>query len=127
MWGFHLCLDIAKCKPSSIRCKKTIETFTTQLVHDIDMVAFGKPQIVHFGSGNKAGYTLIQLIETSNISAHFCEETNGLFLDVFSCKPYDTKVVIDVVNKHFEPAYISMKYMERDLPTKDTPNVIELA
>ena len=113
MWGFHLCLDIAKCKPSSIRCKKTIETFTTQLVHDIDMVAFGKPQIVHFGSGNKAGYTLIQLIETSNISAHFCEENNTAYIDVFSCKPYDIKVVEEIVKKYFEPETMKKTYTER--------------
>lgn len=49
-----------------------------KLVKDIDMVPYGGPQVVHFGSGNKAGYTLVQLIETSNITAHFVEETNDL-------------------------------------------------
>ena len=96
MWGFHLCLDIAKCKPANIRCKANIERFTRHLVRDIDMVAFGSPQIAHFGSGNKAGYTLVQLIETSNICAHFCEENNTAYIDVFSCKPYDIKVVEDI-------------------------------
>jgi S-adenosylmethionine/arginine decarboxylase-like enzyme len=113
-WGFHLCLDIARCKPSAIRCKVNIENFTKQLVRDIDMVAYGSPQIVHFGTGNKAGYTLVQLIETSNICAHFCEENNAVYIDVFSCKPYDIKVVEEVVKKYFEPETLKKTYIERD-------------
>jgi S-adenosylmethionine/arginine decarboxylase-like enzyme len=53
------------------------------------MVPYGEPQVVHFGSGDKSGFTLVQLIETSNITAHFCEETDDMYLDVFSCKPFN--------------------------------------
>jgi hypothetical protein len=35
----------------------------------------------------------VQLIETSLISAHFANLTNTVYLDVFSCKPYDPEVV----------------------------------
>jgi S-adenosylmethionine decarboxylase len=70
------------------------------------MKAYGEPQIVHFGSGNKAGYTLVQLIETSNICAHFTEEDDGMYLDVFSCKEFDYKDVEKVVKEYFEPKNI---------------------
>lgn len=126
MWGYHLALDIAKCNPIAIRSKPIIYQFSKKLVKDIDMVAYGDPHIVMFGTGNKKGYTLLQLIETSNISAHFCEEDNGFFLDVFSCKPYDKDIVVDVVKKYFEPKYINTHYFERDFPTKNTSNVLEL-
>ena len=113
-WGFHLALDIAKCNPIAIRSKPIIYQFSKKLVKDIDMVAYGEPQIVMFGTGNKAGYTLVQLIETSNITAHFCEEDTGFFLDVFSCKPYDIKIVEKVVNEYFEPEAMHTTYIERD-------------
>jgi S-adenosylmethionine/arginine decarboxylase-like enzyme len=70
------------------------------------MVPYGKPQIVHFGSGNKAGYTLIQLIETSNISAHFAEEDNSAYLDVFSCKNFKVSDVEEVIREYFKPENI---------------------
>lgn len=113
-WGYHVCVDIAKCKPVSIRCPITIANFTKKLVKDIDMVAYGDPLIVKFGSGDKAGYTLVQLIETSNICAHFCEESDNAYIDVFSCKPYDVKVVEKVVHEFFGPKTMKTTYIERD-------------
>jgi S-adenosylmethionine/arginine decarboxylase-like enzyme len=77
------------------------------------MKAFGPPQIVMFGEGNKRGYTLIQLIETSNIAGHFCEESNDLYLDIFSCKPYDIDKAVNVVERYFEPKHIIKHYFER--------------
>jgi S-adenosylmethionine/arginine decarboxylase-like enzyme len=77
------------------------------------MKAYGQPQIVMFGEGNKRGYTLIQLIETSNIAGHFCEETNDLYLDIFSCKPYDINEAVKVVDIFFKPQNIKKTYFER--------------
>ena len=113
MWGQHLVLDIARCKPSRIRSSKNIYMFTKDLVNRIDMVAYGEPQIVMFGTGNKKGYTLVQLIETSNICAHFVEETNDMYLDVFSCKPFNPLVVTGTVAEYFRPDDIIFHNMVR--------------
>jgi len=115
-WGYMLSLDIAKCKPLLIRSKPTIYAFSKNLVSAIDMKAYGEPQIEHFGEGNKAGYTLVQLIETSNIMGHFCEEDNAAFIDIFSCKPYDIEIAVKVVEEHFEPKKIVRHYIERSIP-----------
>jgi len=115
-WGYMLSLDVAKCKPALIRSKPVIYKFTKSLVSAIDMKAYGEPQIVHFGEGNKAGYTLVQLIETSNITAHFCEEDNAAFIDIFSCKPYDIEVAVKEVKKYFQPEHVVRHYIERSIP-----------
>lgn len=115
-WGYMLSLDIARCKPQLIRSKPVIYKFTKSLVKEIDMKAYGEPQIVHFGTGNKAGYTLVQLIETSNITAHFCEEDNAAFIDIFSCKPYDIETAVRVVDKYFKPELVHRHYVERAIP-----------
>ena len=115
-WGFHLALDIGKCLPPTIRCPKHIESFTTKLVREIDMKAYGEPQIVMFGEGNKKGYTLVQLIETSNIAAHFCEETNDMYLAIFLCKPFDIEKAKRVVQIHFQPKDMIVHYFERKAP-----------
>jgi S-adenosylmethionine/arginine decarboxylase-like enzyme len=100
-WGFHCIIDAAECSHSAITDRETVYNFTKQLVEDIDMVAYGEPQIVNFGSGNKAGFTLVQLIETSNICAHFVNEHNTFYMDVFSCKEFDPEIVSRLCVKYF--------------------------
>ena len=112
-WGYHLILDSSKCMRGAIRCPNIITQFSDNLVKKIDMVPYGRPQVQHFGSGNKAGYTLVQLIETSNIVAHFVEETDDMYLDVFSCKPYDPQVVESIVRYYFQPLQSNSKFLVR--------------
>jgi hypothetical protein len=90
--------------------------FAKDLVRRIDMVPYGEPQVVKFGSGNKEGYTLVQLIETSNITAHFVEETNDMYLDVFSCKPFQPADVYASVNLYFSPIYKNQNFVIRQAP-----------
>lgn len=112
-WGHHLIINAGDCNHQTITDYNTIHEFTKQLVRQIDMVAYGEPQIVKFGTGNKAGYTLVQLIETSNICAHFVDETNDVYLDVFSCKPFEEKIVVNLVKVFFEPKRIETKFFDR--------------
>ena len=112
-WGYHLVLDGSKCISVSIKNKYHIESFAKSLVKKIDMVPFGEPQVQYFGSGNKGGYTLVQLIETSNITAHFCDETNDMYLDVFSCKPFDPQDVLDNVKFYFRPVHTNTLFFSR--------------
>lgn len=100
-WGYHLILDCSDADPDTIRSAENISNFAKELVKEIDMVAYGEPQVVRFGSGNKEGYTLIQLIETSNICCHFVEDSNSMYLDVFSCKLFEPQTVLNMVVKYF--------------------------
>jgi S-adenosylmethionine/arginine decarboxylase-like enzyme len=101
-WGYHLILDCSGADHESITSHDNVYNFTKEVVEKIDMVAYGEPQIVKFGSGNKAGFTLVQLIETSNICAHFCDDTDTFYLDVFSCKTFDPQIVLDLCIKYFK-------------------------
>ena len=112
-WGYHLMLDCAGCDPYAIKDYDTIYKFTKQLVKDIDMIAYGEPQIVKFGSGDKAGYTLVQLIETSNICAHFVDENDTIYLDVFSCKQFDPNTVQKLVREYFDAVKIRPSFLTR--------------
>jgi S-adenosylmethionine/arginine decarboxylase-like enzyme len=112
-WGYHLTIDASHCNPTAIRSKNTISNFVSKLVKEIDMVAYGPPTIVMFGTGNKKGYTLVQLIETSNITAHFVEETNAIYLDVFSCKKFNITDAINVFKDFFKPQKIKKHFIKR--------------
>jgi S-adenosylmethionine/arginine decarboxylase-like enzyme len=117
-WGKHLILDAAGCSPKMIGSSLVIKNFTKDLVKQIDMVAYGEPQIVMFGTGNKKGYTLIQLIETSNIAGHFVEENNTMYLDVFSCKDFDAEVVKKLVHDYFHAQSFSSRVLLRQAPVQ---------
>jgi S-adenosylmethionine/arginine decarboxylase-like enzyme len=112
-WGYHLIVDARDCDQDAIRSKETIRAFVKELVKTIDMVAFGPPQIVMFGTGHKKGYTLVQLIETSCISAHFVEEFNDVYLDVFSCKDFKQADALAVFKKYFGPASVKTRFLTR--------------
>jgi S-adenosylmethionine decarboxylase len=118
-WGYHLVANFGRCNPEMIRCAPNITLFAKSLVKKIDMVPYGEPQVQHFGHGNKAGFTLVQLIETSNITAHFVEETNDIYLDVFSCKKFDKMDVHYMVNEFFQPESAKIITIKRQAPVKN--------
>lgn len=102
VWGIASSFDIYNCTPETIRSADKIKQFVVELCHLIDMKRFGETIVVHFGEDEKvAGYSMMQLIETSLISAHFANLTNAIYLDVFSCKPYDVKAVEEFATKFF--------------------------
>jgi S-adenosylmethionine/arginine decarboxylase-like enzyme len=101
-WGYELQLDLHDCNPEAIRSAENIHNFVIELCDAIEMKRFGEPQIVHFGEDEKVeGYSLVQLIETSLVSGHFANQTNRSFINVFSCKHYDSEVAIEVALKYF--------------------------
>jgi len=67
------------------------------------MKRFGECQVVNFGEDEKvAGYSMVQLIETSCISAHFANATNATYLDIFSCKFYSPNDAAEFAKKFFK-------------------------
>jgi S-adenosylmethionine/arginine decarboxylase-like enzyme len=94
VWGIASSIDIYDCDPQKIRDAELIRRFVAELCDLIEMKRFGETQVVHFGEDERvAGFSMVQLIETSLISAHFANLTNTVYLDVFSCKPYDPQIV----------------------------------
>jgi len=102
VWGIASSIDIYNCNPGTIRDSEKIKQFVVELCDLIRMRRFGETLVVHFGEDERvSGYSMVQLIETSLISAHFANQTNTTYLDVFSCKPYDTDVVAEFARKYF--------------------------
>jgi len=114
-WGQHLVLNAKMCDIIKARDPEYISNFIQHLVKEIDMVPYGTPQITHFADNtDKAGWTAIQLIETSNIIAHFLDQNGDLYLDVFSCKPFESLVVINALKEYFSPKKIVHTNIFRD-------------
>lgn len=113
-WGYHLTLNVGGCDIAKVTDPQHITAFCKALVKEIDMVPFGEPQVVHFADHdpNKAGWTLLQFIETSNIMCHFLDFGDAYF-DLFSCKPYDVQRVKDMFVEWFGGTRMNDNYFVR--------------
>jgi S-adenosylmethionine/arginine decarboxylase-like enzyme len=114
-WGHHLILDIAGCN-DNICTENGLKNFVKALVKAINMTAYGEPLIEHFAENapEAKGYSLVQLIETSCITGHFSDKNKDAYLDIFSCKEFDTRKALEVVEEHFDPQSIYMLCLSRD-------------
>ncbi len=114
-WGQHLILDLAGCPPERLTDPEWLRAWVAELVETIQMKAYGEPQLEHFAihSFDTAGYTLLQLIETSNICAHFAENLGQVYVDIFSCKDFDVDAAIGVCRKYFQPEFVAKHEVDR--------------
>lgn len=115
IWGKLLSIDGFKCCSKAINSPVIIGKFNTELLKRIKMEAYGKPLIVKFGASGTPlyGYTLSQLLTTSSLSCHFSEMNRSLYLDVFSCKDFDNKVVEETVKEFFKAERLRSVELER--------------
>ena len=118
MWGRHLVLDCSSCAREAVRDPGVIREFCADLLSSIGMVAYGESVLEHFATHlpEAAGYSLVQLIETSAVTGHFCDASGDAYLDVFSCKDFDPEIAIRVVQKHFRPKLVRRIDLYRDAP-----------
>jgi S-adenosylmethionine decarboxylase len=114
-WGLLSCIDLYECDPDIIRDAEAIKKFVVQLCDLIKMKRFGETQVIHFGEDERvAGFSMTQLIETSLISAHFANQSNTAYLDVFSCKTYDPEVVAEFAKKFFKAKRLRRQSLYRE-------------
>jgi len=115
-FGWELILDIKGCNPDTIKSREKLLEFVVQLCDLIEMKRYGEPLAELFGHGRKEtlGYTVVQLIETSSIVMHVGEYARTVYLDVFSCKPYDRYKVRDFCLQYFGASSINETYVTRE-------------
>ena len=102
-WGLHTTIDLKNCDPDLIRSADAIRDYVIQLCDLIEMSRFGDSTIVYFGQNPAvSGYSMVQLIETSNISGHFPNIDNSAYIDIFSCKLYNPYIVAEFTKAFFK-------------------------
>lgn len=101
-WGLSTALDVYGCDPDAIRSRERIAQFTHELCDLLGVKRFGETQVMRFGDDPRVyGYSMVQLIETSLVSAHFAEDSNTVYLDIFSCKWYDAEAAAEYAKEFF--------------------------
>lgn len=103
-FGMEVVLDLYDCKPETIRSKEKLQEYTRELCQVIGMTPYGAPFAERFGlnEAKTAGYSIVQLVETSSITGHFSEEWNSAYINIFSCKEFDPKQAAEFSKDFFE-------------------------
>lgn len=112
-WGLLATINIYGCDREMIKSPKELERFVIELCELIDMKRYGDPFIERFAEGPLEGYSMLQFIETSSITCHFDEEADRAFIDIFSCKYFDSQVAAEFCQKFFKGSDYKMKNIIR--------------
>lgn len=87
------------------------------LLHALNMKKLGKLEIYNSVDANFPGWSFIQPITTSHISGHYFEDEKQphIHFDIYSCKKFQWKTVINILDKHLHLAEWSGNFIVRDV------------
>ncbi len=115
-YGMELILDLYGCDLKKISDGDHIRKYLIELCDNvIEMKRFGESFVEHFGLENPitAGYSMVQLIETSNVSGHFSEHKKTAYVNIFSCKWFDMEKAAEFTKNWFGASEMNRRLLDR--------------
>ena len=113
-WGVSSSIDLYDCDLALMQNAEAIREFVRILCDRIKMRRYGETQVVFFGDEPRVqGFSMTQLIETSLISAHFADASRAIYLDVFSCAPYDPEDAAQFAREYFKASRYALNVAKR--------------
>ena len=116
VFGYELLLDCYDCKPGVCGNLEHCYSYLDKLVDFIDMKKQEPPSIFRTDRKSfpdKAGLSgWVPLVESS-IVIHTLSGHNFISIDVYSCKEYSPKKVIEFTKRYFSPKKIEKQYLLR--------------
>jgi len=111
MIGLHLMIDGVTVEPVSM---ETIRQILMDLPPRIGMHILDGPYLVQ-GTPENPGVTGIEVIDKSHISIHTFTANNTISIDVYSCKTFNAKKVINYLKEHIKFADFTTRTITREI------------
>ena len=119
-YGKELILDLHHCD-SSMFNRKSIEKYFSELCELIDMERcklswwddHGVPKEEQQIEAHLKGTTAVQFILTSNIVIHTLDLLGNVYINIFSCKDFESDIVKNFSAKWFKGEIVSFHEIER--------------
>lgn len=112
-WGFHLLVDMAGVNKNADD-KAQIKAYFKEVLKDIDMESISPLIIERAPPGTGRGLSAIQMLATSHMSFHCDDAGRRLFVDIFSCEPFNEKLVEAAIKRRFQPKWFASKFIFRN-------------
>ena len=114
-FGPHLMLDLSECEQERISDLRFVFDFLNTLPEEIGMQKITQPYVFPY-KGIKPednGITGFVIIAESHLSVHTFVEKGYAFVDLFSCKPFDTDMARDLIVEAFASKRPEVYMIER--------------
>lgn len=112
-WGFHLLVNVSGMN-EKMDSVKDIEKFYDELIKELKMKKLTDFFSIKVHGEDGRGISVFQMITTSHISMHFDDDHRCGYLDIFSCKSFEPKIVVKMIEKYFKPKKIATQFIYRD-------------
>lgn len=117
MFGPHLMLDCYGCDRKKLADEKFVLDFLDKLPTMVGMKKIADPFLINFlgktGTFDKGGISAVVLISTSHISVHTFPYQKFMSIDIFSCKNFDVKKTIEIIQSTFDVEKFEKKLIMR--------------
>lgn len=125
-WGQHLYVDMGECNPDKVCSGVHIKQFMESLVKEIGMKQYGEVLLERFAlhDSKVAGYSAMLFLETSSITSHYAEESNSVYIDIFSCSNIDESKAVKFCIKSFEAKYVRSGLTSRQIPNRENSKLV---
>ena len=119
-YGYELILDIHDCDTSTFN-RESIDNFFEKICMEIKMVKcerywwddVGIEQNEQQSSPHTKGTSAVQFILTSSIVIHTLDLLGSVYINIFSCKPYDENLAKQITEEWFKGKIRSEHFIER--------------
>jgi len=104
-YGPHLTYDGYECPPLPLENMQLVFQFLSKMPEILDMHKLTQPYTLFYDGADKPddyGVTGVVVIAESHISIHTYPHDKTFFLDVFSCKPFDTEKALAFIRETFK-------------------------
>jgi len=114
-FGPHLTLDLSGCPLSQLVDYESLYDLLDKLPDVMSMTKMTLPHVVKWlDKGAKIpGFSGFVMIAESHISFHTFPERNFVFLDLFSCKPFNVDQAAEYICNFFKPKKIEKNVVTR--------------
>ena len=114
-FGPHLTLDLVGCKKEKLQDYNLHFEFLKNLPEMIGMTPITQPYVFPYSGlvPEDKGITGIVIIAESHLSIHSFEEKGCTFIDMFSCKAFDTDLALKFILELFEPESYEVNLVQR--------------
>jgi len=120
-YGKHLLIEAIIKNPKELTNKKLIKKVFEEIGQAINVIAVLPPVIYQFPQKRgltkniSGGLTAFCIIAESHLAIHTWPESNYFAFDLFSCKDFDEKIVIQILKKNFSIKKLFSQIIERGL------------
>tara|TARA_B100000575_G_scaffold247673_1_gene213234 strand:- start:2695 stop:3081 length:387 start_codon:yes stop_codon:yes gene_type:complete len=116
-FGPHLIIDLKNCDKEKLGNKDLIYDILLNLPEKIGMTRISEPDVFYYSGKypEDHGVTGVVVLAESHCSIHTFQEKGYCFVDIFSCKKFDTETAISELVKEFDSQSYDKHVMQRGI------------